>query len=98
MKNLILIQKICMQYETEPSFVETLEKIGLIQIKVIEQDMFINRDNLNDLEKMIRLHQELNVNIEGIDIIFNMLQREKQLNKQLVSLQNRLRLYEEKVI
>jgi len=95
MKNLILIQKICTQYEIAPSFIEELENIGLIQIQQIEQDKFINEDVLTDLEKIIRLHRELKVNIEGIDIIFNMLQREKQLKKQLVALQNRLRLYEE---
>jgi hypothetical protein len=46
------------------------------------------------IEKIIRLHNDLNVNKEGIDIIFNLQEKEKQLLKEIKALQNRLGLYE----
>ena len=43
---------------------------------------------------MIRLHNELNVNIEGIDVVFNLLEKEKELREELNALKNKLKLYE----
>jgi hypothetical protein len=43
---------------------------------------------------MIRFNQELNINIEGIDVIFNLLQKMNSLQEELNTTQNRLRLYE----
>ena len=93
-KNLIAITTLCSTYEIEFSFIDALHKTGLIQIVIIEQDHFIHQDQIRDLEKMIRLHHELNVNIEGIDVVFNLLEKEKELREELIALKNRLRLYE----
>jgi hypothetical protein len=40
------------------------------------------------------MHQELDVNIEGIDVVFNLLQKIDTLQKELVKVKNRLRFYE----
>ena len=93
-KNLIAITTLCSTYKIEYSFFDALHKTGLIQIVIIEQDHFIHLDQIGDLEKMIRLHHELNVNIEGIDVVFNLLEKEKELREELIALKNRLRLYE----
>jgi hypothetical protein len=83
-----------MHYNIEVSFVDALNKMGLIQIEIIEKTHFIHKDQISDLEKIIRLHNELNVNLEGIDIVFNLLEKERQLQNEVNSLKNRLRLYE----
>ncbi|MDO9136514.1 MAG: chaperone modulator CbpM [Lutibacter sp.] len=43
---------------------------------------------------MIRMHLDLNINIEGIDIAFNLLQKIDELENELISIKNRLRIYE----
>lgn len=86
---------ICLHYNIEISFVEDLQDMGLIHIEVIEQNQFIHHDQMGDLEKMIRLHRELNLNLEGIDVVFNLLEKEQNLRNELNLLKNRLRLYEE---
>lgn len=93
-KNLIAITTLCTHYEIEFSFIDALQKTGLIQIVIIEQNQFIYEDKISDLEKMIRLHNELHVNMEGIDIVFNLLEKEKELKEELNTLRNRLRIYE----
>lgn len=93
-QELILIEKLCIHYKIEDSFFDELENIGLIKIEIFEQNKFIHQDKIGDLEKMIRLHRELNVNIEGIDIVFNLLEKEIELQEEVKALKNRLRLYE----
>jgi hypothetical protein len=93
-KPLISAQILCLHYNIEISFVDALNKMGLIHIEIIEQNQFIHQDQIRDLEKIIRLHNELNVNLEGIDVVFNLLKKERELQNELNALKNRLRLYE----
>ena len=93
-QDLILIDKLCLNYKIEFSFFDALDNIGLIKIEVFEQKKFIHQDKISDLEKIIRLHHELNVNIEGIDVVFNLLENERKLRNELYALKNRLRIYE----
>lgn len=93
-KDLIAISTLCSYYKVELHFIDALQQTGLIEIQVIEQNQFIHQDQIGNLEKMIRLHRELNVNIEGIDIVFNLLEKEKRLREEVIALRNKLRLYE----
>jgi hypothetical protein len=68
--------------------------MGLVEIHLVQQDKCIHQDELGELEKMIRLYTELNINLEGIDVILNLLEKERQLRAELNALRNRLRLYE----
>lgn len=92
--NLIAITTICTCYEIEFSFIDALHHSGLIQIVITDQDQYIHHDQIGDLQKMIRLHHELNVNIEGIDVVFNLLEKEKVLKEEINVLKNRLKRYE----
>ena len=91
---LISTQTICSHYNIEISFVDALNQMGLIQIEVIEHNQFIHQDQIGDLEKIIRLHNELNVNLESIDVVFNLLEKERELRNALIALENKLKLYE----
>lgn len=93
-QDLILVEKLCSHYKIELSFFDALNNSKLIKIETFEQHKFIHKDEIGNLEKMIRLHKELNVNIEGIDVVFNLLKKEMKLRKELNALKNRLRLYE----
>jgi hypothetical protein len=93
-QQLIPTKTICLHYNIEISFIDALTQIGLIDIEIIEKKQFIHQDQISNLEKMIRLHNELNVNLEGIDVVFNLLEKERALQHELTTLKNRLRLYE----
>jgi chaperone modulatory protein CbpM len=90
----IPLQKLCELYKVEMSFFSSLNEIGLIQITNIEESKYIHQDKINDIEKMIRMHRDLEINIEGIDIAFNLLQKIDELENELNTIKNRLRIYE----
>jgi len=81
--NFIPLQQLCSLYKTEFSFFDNLIEVGLIDIKIIEQAECVHQDKINDIEKMIRIHHELEINIEGIDVVFNLLQKVDDLQNEL---------------
>jgi hypothetical protein len=93
-ESLIPIPALCIHYKVELSFFDNLSEMGLLEIKTIEETQYIHPDAIYEIEKMIRMHQELDINTEGIDIVFNLLQKIDALQNELVSTKNRLRLYE----
>ena len=93
-ENFIPLHKLCELYQVEMSFFSNLSEIGLIQITTIEQSHFVHQDKINDIEKMIRIHRDLDLNLEGIDIVFNLLQKIDDLENELITIKNRLRFYE----
>ena len=93
-EHLIPTKTLCLHYNIEVSFVDELNKMGLIEIYVVEQNQFLHKNQISNFEKIIRLHNDLNVNLEGIDVVLNLLEKERNLKKELISLKNRLKLYE----
>ena len=94
MENLIPIPVLCVHYQVELSFFTNLSDMGLFEIKTYETNQYIDSEAVYKIEKMVRMHQELKVNVEGIDIVFNLLQKIETLQNELTALKNRLRLYE----
>jgi hypothetical protein len=92
--NLILLKTVSSHYQVELSFFTHLQDLGLIEIEIREQSPYVHENQMQNLERMIRIHHELEVNPEGIDVVFNLLQKIENLKKDLNATQNRLRLYE----
>jgi hypothetical protein len=93
-ENLIPVQLFCTHHSVEYSFIVSLNEYGLIEITTIEQTQYIFREQISELEKMIRLHYELDINLEGIDAIYHLLKRQNNMREELIALKNRLKLYE----
>jgi len=93
-KDFIPVIQLCSHYKVEISFLNELHEVGLIEIVTIEQTSYLHQDKINDVEKMIRIHHELKVNTEGIDVVFNLLQKVDDLQNELNTIRDRLRLYE----
>jgi len=94
MENLIPIDKLCTHYHVEMSFFNGLMEFDLIEITTIEQTHYLHTDSINELEKIIRLHKDLYINLEGIDTVLNLLNKIDVLQTELSVIKNRLGLYE----
>ncbi len=93
-ENFISLNQLSSHYKVEFSFFNELSESGLIKISTIEQSQYVHIDNLKVLEKIIRIHHELDINIEGIDTVLNLLKRIEDLQNEINSARNRLSLYE----
>lgn len=95
LENLIPLNQLCTYYKVEMSFFTNLNEFGLIEIKTIEQAYYVHKDKASDIEKIIRLHDELEINLEGIDTILNLLKKIEALQAELITAKNKLRFYED---
>ena len=96
-ENFIPINTLCTHYKVEMSFFSNLNENGLLEITTIDDTHYVHFEKISDIEKIIRMHNELDVNIEGIDVVFNLLEKIDNLQNELISLKNRLRFYEDDV-
>lgn len=90
----IPVDQLCAHYKVEMSFFTNLNDFGLIHIKNVEKSLFVHQDQINEIEKMIRMHQDLNINLEGIDAVFNLLEKINDLQQELIFVKDKLKLYE----
>lgn len=89
---LTLVEQFCLSHGIDIKFITALHSFGLIEIIVVEEDKYLSPLQLREAEKMVRLHYELEVNIEGIYVITNLLKRIENLQLELTAAQNKLRL------
>ena len=84
----------CQSHNVEISFLYSLGESGLLEIATVEEKVFINREQLSALERMIRLHYEMDINLEGIEAIHHLLQQLEAMQEEAKHLRKRLNLYE----
>ncbi len=87
---LITVTEYCVHYHTDITFVDALEQNGLITLMQIEQERFIPYEQLQELEWYSRLHRELDINLEGIDVVRHLLQKIKSMQDHIQELEARL--------
>lgn len=92
--NLIPVSEFCVYHHVEVSFVQLLEQQGLIEIITIEQSIYVQQEQLPRLEKFVRLHQDLSIHPDDLDVVSDLLERVESLQEQVTHLQNRLVFYE----
>jgi oligoendopeptidase F len=91
---LIAIDEFCTIHNIEISFISSLQQTGLIEITTVKETAFIDAGQVQQLERIIRLYNELDINLEGIEAIIHLLQRIDTHQQEIIALRNRLRLYE----
>jgi chaperone modulatory protein CbpM len=94
-EDLIPVQEVITHHKIEVTFLDSLHEFGLIEITTVNETRFVLKEQMSELEKMIRLHYELDINLEGIEAISYLLQRVNSLQEELRAAKNRLRVYEE---
>jgi hypothetical protein len=92
--DLIPIQQLCTHYNISVSFIDALNNIELIKIIYLGDIQCISKTQINELERMMRLHYDLNINIEGIDAINNLLKKVESLNEHIMELHNKLKRFD----
>ncbi|WP_018617757.1 chaperone modulator CbpM [Spirosoma luteum] len=92
--NLILINEFCVYHHVEVEFVQLLEQRGLIETQTIQQATYVQPEQLPQLEKFVRLHQDLAIHPDDLDVVNELLERLEYMQQRVTHLQNRLVFYE----
>ncbi len=92
-EELISIEKFCKHYHVPESFINSLNEFELIEFITYEQVNCVNKSQISDIEKMMRLHFDLQINLEGLDVILNLLQQVEDLQEEITELKNELNRY-----
>jgi hypothetical protein len=93
--DLIPASAFCNNYHVEISFLYSLQQHGMLDVVVHSEEMYIRSNELPILEKLTRLHYELDINLEGMEAIVHLLDRVENMQHEIAQLKNKLRLYEE---
>jgi chaperone modulatory protein CbpM len=93
-KYLIKATDFCVYHQLEHTFITDLQEAGLVQITIVDNAPCIPETELHKLERMIRLHNELDINIAGIEAITHLLQRIEDIQEEMRLLKNNLKVYE----
>jgi len=91
---LITIEAYCTYHHTEPEFIEALERGGLLNVTIVDNNRFIDFDQLEHLERYTRMYYDMDINVPGIDAIDNLLEKVKQLQQEITDLRHRLEVYQ----
>lgn len=89
-ENLMSIETISTHYNVELAFIFSLNDFGLIEIITHQDVQFVQRERLSDIEKLVRMHYELGINLEGIDAISHLLSRISSMQNELNLLRNKV--------
>ena len=97
-KKFIAVDEFCTNHNIEISFISALQQTGLIDVMTVENAVFIDADQLRQVEKFIRFYYDMDINLEGIETITHLLQRMNAMQDEIILLRNRLSLYETEMI
>ncbi len=93
-QELIPLELFCSTTHVEMALIDSLADNGLVEITVVEHRRYIAPDQLGRAEKLVRMHDDLGINVEGIEAIEHLLDRMQAMQEEMQQLHNRLRRYE----
>ncbi|MCX7551728.1 chaperone modulator CbpM [Xanthomarina sp. F2636L] len=93
-ENLISIQEFCTLYKVPETFITSLYEYELIEITTEENTQCVRITQIKNIEKLIRFHYDMDINLEGIHAISNLLDKVESLQEEIKKLSNKIDFYE----
>lgn len=93
-EHLIAVEVFATHQGLETTFVHALHDRGLVQVTVVQEQHFLEPEQLSRVEQLARLHYDLDINLEGLEAISHLLDRIDTAQHEVRGLRARLRLYE----
>ena len=94
-QDFIIADEFCASQHLEISFIHSLKDHGMIETIFVDQVLCIQAEELPRLEQIVRLHRDLDINLEGIEVINDLLQRIEEMQDEIARLKKRLDLFED---
>lgn len=93
-EEIIPVTDFCTHYNVELSFIQSLHQSGLIEVIYQEEKLFLPLDDISHLEKLVRMHYEMDINLEGIETICHLLNKIDVIQQQINTMSRQLRQVE----
>ncbi len=90
----IQIRDFCRGHALEESFLYELEEMELIEILEVEQAPVIRSSELDRLERLVRLHRDLELGPQALLAVDHLLGRMERLQEEVLELRRRLGRWE----
>ena len=91
-RQLIAAEEFCSYYSIDRTFIAALCESGLIEVTSIRKKIFLDTADLHQLEKLSRLHYDLDINVEGLEAINHLLKLIERMQSEISELNHRLEL------
>jgi chaperone modulatory protein CbpM len=95
MEKLIAVEVFCVSHEVEIGLIHSIHDLGLIELQIVEEKYYVSDAQLGDLERILRIHRDLEINLEGVDAISHLLHRIEEMQSEIEFLRKRLKIFEE---
>ena len=92
--NLITVTDFCVYHNVEYTFIDHLQEAGLIEVTIVNKTTCIPVAEIQKIERLARLHTQLDINEPGILVIDGLLDKVENMQQEIAALRSRLRLYE----
>ncbi|EAR01749.1 chaperone modulator CbpM [Maribacter sp. HTCC2170] len=88
------VRKFCLGHGIETKFMLELHEFGLIELIHVKDLQYLALNEIAKAEKIIRLYSDLDINLEGIQVIHDLLGRLEKKQNEIIMLKNKLSNYE----
>jgi hypothetical protein len=93
-QDFIPIDIFCREHGVDVSVISSFHEFGLLEVTKYQEINCLYVNQIDDAEKLVRLYEELEINMQGIDVVTQLLSKIKQMQDEILYLQNKLKLYE----
>lgn len=93
-RNYIRVRQFCSSHNIAESFVRILQEYEVIEMVEINRELHLHEYELPKLEKMLRLHKELEIDPQGLQAVHHLLQKVALLQQEVSTLQRKLNRFE----
>ncbi|MCW5515781.1 chaperone modulator CbpM [Muriicola sp. Z0-33] len=93
-RNYIRVRQFCSSHNIAESFVRILQEYEVIEMVEINRELHLHEYELPKLEKMLRLHKELEIDPQGLQAVHHLLQKVALLQQEVSTLQRKLDRFE----
>ncbi len=92
-QKLVAVKQFCSYHNISEEFIQHLRQNDIIELIIVKRTGYIDEKQLHILEKAVRLHNELQVNPEGVQTILHLLSSLEKKQAEINTLRNLLEFY-----
>ena len=92
-QKLVAVKQFCSYHNISQEFIQHLRQNDIIELVMVKRTRYIPENQLQILEKALRLYNDLQLNAEGIQTILHLLSSLEKKQAEINMLQNQLEFY-----